>query len=115
MIGKFSGSPEPRKESIRIGAFDVPITARPEDEDCGEYKSSGGEGPRIYLGQSAGPLHGYNSDVTVFHEAIHCISDLYELNLNEYKVRVLEQTLICLLRDNPAFTDRFIASIKQGS
>ena len=40
---------------------------------------------------------------SIFHEAIHAVSQIYDIRLKERQVAMLETTLISLIRDNPKF------------
>ena len=42
----------------------------------------------------------HQEDMTVLHELLHAVSDMYGLRLSESQVRVLEQVLTQLVADN---------------
>lgn len=103
--------------SLRIGAHLVPVFHTDEIDGeglCGEYRSGGGDGPRIYMGAAAGKPGSHNYNATLLHEAIHCLSDLYHIRLNEVQVRCLEQGIISMLMDNPAFSESLYNTSKEG-
>jgi hypothetical protein len=60
--------------------------------------------PTISLGNQ------HHSEVagTLLHEILHGISDLYELGLSEAQVKVLEQTVIAALRQNPQLAQHLL-------
>lgn len=78
-----------------------------EDLDCFGTYSSYPE-PTICLGPQSPNVVAY----TLFHECIHAISDFYELGLTEHQVRVLEQTIPDLLKNNPSLTSNIIKQHK---
>ncbi len=98
-----------RVSLIRMGALNIPVIHDESMEDCGQYKSV--EGPTVYTGPPALEPGTAEYATTVFHEMLHAISDLYGLNLSESKVRVLEQTIAGMFRQNPEWAKLYIESI----
>jgi len=84
--------------SIKIGAQTVQVVYDPDMEDFGEYTAS--PRPKIHLGTCVSPT----LELTVLHEVLHCIDDQYEIGLSEQGIRILEQSLACIVHDNPELT-----------
>lgn len=78
--------------TLRIGAQDVVVEVVPELQSLGEFTDG-----RIRVRG----LSSHGDWLTLFHEALHALSSQYGLGLSEGKVRILEQGLGSLLRDNP--------------
>lgn len=91
-------------KSIHIGGSTIEILYDDHLSEFGCYQSY--PHPTITIGQqSQSVLAG-----TILHESLHAISDLYELDLSEHQVRVLEQCLVSLLRQNPVVAGMLIKS-----
>lgn len=82
--------------TLKIGPIQVPVYEDSELEDFGSFECD--PEPTIRVSKRTG----VSRDMTILHEVLHAISDQYGLDLNESKVRVLEQTLTQLVADNPA-------------
>lgn len=99
-----------RIAELKVGALRVPVVHKPKLKDCGTYDSTSGK-PTISTGGPAGPPGSAEYATTVFHEWLHCVSELYELNLKERHVRCLEQQIAALFQDNPEFAELYFGSV----
>ncbi len=91
----------PHMKSLKIGPHTVPILVGPKEVSEGNLgECTCFPDPEIRL-YSLGSQWSYT---TLLHEAIHLISDFYDLNLPEPIVRALDQQITLLLRNNPQLT-----------
>ena len=94
---------------MRVGAQEIKIGHMPSEDttgDMGRWDWNTGE---ILLKANL-PVETYS--LTLLHEVLHVISDLYGLDLKESVVRVLEQGLGAWIQDNPAIVQDMINGIR---
>ncbi len=82
---------------VFVGLTEIPIHYREMDECCGSW--NGLHDPVITIHDKMPVLQ---QNLTILHETLHAISDMYNLEWSERDVRTLEQTLAALVHDNPA-------------
>ena len=83
--------------SVQIGPIDVPISIALLDErTMGEYHHS--PSPVIKINHKSS---GIVKDMTIFHEVLEAITELYGLNFSERDIRTLEMSLCQFVKDNP--------------
>jgi len=80
----------------------------PADDESGDMGRWDWLDAEILLNQS---LKGAARALTLLHEVLHAISDMYGLDLEESQVRVLEQALGSFVKDNPKEAMRIVNEI----
>lgn len=88
---------------LRIGAHDIQVKVNPTltaKELYGVWVSY----PHYRI-DIAPDLGGRDRALTILHESIHGISEIWDLNLSEKATRALEQAVAGLLMDNEEFLD----------
>ena len=84
-------------KKITLGPYDIHINkTRFEDDTFGEYKSF--PSPVIMIDDRLSPKI---ESLTILHEIIEAIIDIYDLPLDECHVRVLEMSLGQIIKNNP--------------
>lgn len=94
---------------MRVGAQEVKIGHIPTEDtsgDMGRWDWNTGE---LLLNKN---LSSETYSLTLLHEVLHVISDIYGLDLKESTVRVLEQGLGAWIQDNPAIVQDMINGIR---
>lgn len=87
-------------ETLRIGSYDVEVKKVGNKDLDSEYGSlEWTEGIPLIRAIPSSPSV---TASTLFHEALHFISDICTLRLTEYQVLMLELMVPATLRDNPA-------------
>lgn len=95
-------------DRIRVGCLDI-LVHFADLEDCfGIYESS--PKPKITLDRST--EHPCRA-MTMVHEFLHAVSDIYDINLTEHEVRLLETGLCQFMRDNPQACLEILQGIQQ--
>ena len=84
-------------DPIVIGAVDIPVKHSPHLDGYGAFTSMGENGPYIEYSHLIPPEL---KSSTIFHEALHALSDLTGLDLTEKQVAELEHFLPRLIVDN---------------
>lgn len=89
-------------QPLKVGSSTVEVRYSKDLDSFGTYCSY--PHPTICLGDQSESIVAS----TLFHESLHSISDLFELGLTEHQVRVLEQVVVSLLKDNPTLTKNLL-------
>lgn len=96
-------------DRLRIGALWVKIV---HDDDLeGAFAQWSASRNQIEMGPLAGDQPTTLYTTTLLHEALHAISDLYEADLTERQVRVIEQSITSLFLDNREWALMYFGSI----
>jgi hypothetical protein len=85
---------------VRIGAHDIPVVVGGVSAGhFGEFGADRRGDLRIWLRKG---LSKRQKALTLLHESLHAVSEVYGLRWGEREVRAVEQTLGAMIRDNPA-------------
>ena len=82
---------------VFVGLTEIPIRYREMDESSGLW--NGLSDPVITVNDKMPVLQ---QNMTILHEVLHAISEMYNLEWSERDVRTVEQALAALVHDNPA-------------
>lgn len=89
-------------EPLHMGFTTIPVVESADIGDWGQYWDA----PRPTIKVS--PQDESMLPSTLFHELLHALSAAYELNLQEYQVRNLDQLIPMILRQNPELARRLL-------
>ena len=92
-------------ERVRVGGLDVAIVTDETVEGFGEWWESK-QVIRVAPGLPARILA-----ATILHEVLHAVGDAYGVSLPERVVRVLEQSLVGMVRADPEGAQRWIEAV----
>ena len=95
-------------ERVRIGGLDVAIVVDETVDGFGEWWEQK-QVIRVAPGLPARTLA-----ATVLHEALHAIGDAYGVPLSERVVRVLEQSMVGMVRADPEGARRWMEAVIGG-
>jgi hypothetical protein len=82
--------------TIRLGCLSIPVEYSSELQAMGEWVS--GTSPKIVLADDLAPVQ---HALTVIHELLHGLSDVYGVGLTERDVLCLEQGIAGFVQGNP--------------
>tara|TARA_R100000808_G_scaffold13906_2_gene33324 strand:- start:16543 stop:16902 length:360 start_codon:yes stop_codon:yes gene_type:complete len=93
---------------LKVGALDVVVSFKDMgDEVFGHYDPA--PEPHIDIHKD---LTTYLQAMTVLHEVLECIVDNYGLSVSESGIRVLENLLVMIVKDNPEEVQRWLEDIQ---
>jgi len=96
---------------VNIGPYDINVhKTRFEDQDTdifGEYKAF--PSPVILIDERLSPKMEY---LTIVHEIIEAICDIYDLPLDECHIRVLEMSIGQIVKENPKLVEEIIHAVQ---
>lgn len=81
--------------TLTVGFLSVGVFLNEDMGDYGEYTAL--PHPKVVVNSIESP----GFQLTLLHELLHAIDDVYDIGLSEQGVRILEQSLGALVRDNP--------------
>jgi hypothetical protein len=92
-------------DRVRIGGLDVQVVEDETVDGFGEWWSE------KQIIRVAPRLPDRTLAATLLHEALHAVGDAYGVSLPERLVRVLEQSLISMVRADPAGARRWLEAV----
>jgi hypothetical protein len=96
------------KGRVWIGSVWVPVDQDLSLGHFGEYRSFPAH--EIVIG----PVRGDMAALTVIHETIEAICDIYDLNLKENHIRCLEHALAGLVMRSPSMVDWVVSELRKS-
>jgi len=98
--------------NLHVGPLQVPIVEKNMslDEAWGEFWCL--PAPKIYINKD---LPRDVKALTILHEVLECITEIYGLNLSEGTIRTLEMSLATLVKENPKELQEWVGMLESGS
>lgn len=93
---------------LKVGALDVVVSFKDMGEEVFGHYDPAPE-PHIDIHKY---LTTYLQAMTVLHEVLECIVDNYGLSVSESGIRVLENLLVMVVKDNPEEVQRWLCDIQ---
>jgi len=95
-------------DKVWVGCHWLPLTERMDLSHFGQYDAF--PNPGI----SYGPVRGHILAMTLIHEFIEAVADIYDLKIKETEIRCLETSLVGVIMRSPELTDWVVRELRKS-